>query len=352
MSNPGVTEAVDRLSLSKFDLLIDVRSPGEFAEDHIPGAVNLPVLDNDERAQVGTIYVQQSRFLARRIGAALVARNVARHLDTVLSDKPSTFHPMIYCWRGGQRSNSMAIILAQVGWRVSVLKGGYKTYRRATQGRLYESALPFRFVLLDGGTGSGKTAILRRAGMLGAQVIDLEGIARHRGSLFGAVAEPQPSQKWFESLLLDQLDRFDPAKPVLLEAESNKVGNRSLPPSLWQAMQAARRIELVVPLEARAEYLVRAYPDIIADRPRLERILAQLEVYPGRKRLAAWRELAEAGDFRELVQQVVELHYDPAYTHSRKRDERPRLATLNLPSLDEAAIDLAARQIAEQLSTL
>jgi tRNA 2-selenouridine synthase len=279
-----------------------------------------------------------------------VARNVAQHLETALSDKPSSFHPLVYCWRGGQRSNAMATILAQVGWRTSVLKGGYKTYRRTVQHRLYDLAFPFRVVLLDGGTGSGKTAILKRAAALGVQVIDLEGLAKHRGSLFGAVNEPQPSQKWFESLLLDHLNRFDPAKLVLLEAESNKVGNRSLPPSLWQAMCAASRIELIAPLGARADYLMRAYPDIIADRPRLEGILSRLEVYPGRKRLEAWREQADAGNFQELVRQVVELHYDPTYTHSRKRDQRPRIATIDLPVLDDTALDRAAQQIAGRLT--
>ena len=206
MSNPGVTEAVESASLAQFDMIIDVRSPGEFAEDHVPGAVNLPVLDDAERAIIGTTYVQESRFLARRMGAALVARNVAHHLDTVLADMPPTFAPLVYCWRGGQRSNAMALILAQVGWRTMVLKGGYKTYRRSAQRRLYESDLDLRLVLLEGGTGSAKTAILRHVAALGGQVIDLEEIARHRGSLFGALANtPQPSQKWFE---------FLPARPV------------------------------------------------------------------------------------------------------------------------------------------
>jgi tRNA 2-selenouridine synthase len=168
MSNPGITDAVDRASLARFDMIIDVRSPAEFAEDHVPGAANLPVLDNDERALIGTTYVQESRFLARRMGAALVARNVARHLDTALKDAPPTFRPLIYCWRGGQRSNAMALILAQVGWRTTVLQGGYKTYRRNVQRRLYDEALGFRLILLDGNTGCGKTDILNRAAANGS----------------------------------------------------------------------------------------------------------------------------------------------------------------------------------------
>ena len=346
MSNPGVTEAVDHASLDQFDMIIDVRSPGEFAEDHVPGAVNLPVLDNVERAIVGTTYVQESRFLARRIGAAMVARNVARHLDTALADRPPTFRPLVYCWRGGQRSNAMALILAQVGWRTMVLKGGYKTYRRAAQHRLYETDLNLRLILLEGGTGSAKTAILKRVAALGEQVIDLEEIARHRGSLFGALTNtPQPSQKWFESSLLDQLQRLDPARPVLMESESSKIGNRTLPPAVWQAMLQAGRIQLSAPIEARADYLVKAYPDVIADRALLEHVLTRLEVYPGRKQLANWRTLADAGDFTELVRQVVERHYDPSYMRFNKRDARPKLGEITLPALDETAQQDAAAQI-------
>jgi tRNA 2-selenouridine synthase len=347
MTNPGSTNAVDWKSLSQFDMIIDVRSPGEFAEDHIPGAINLPVLDNEERAIVGTTYVQESRFLARRIGAAMVARNVARHLDTALSDKPPTFRPLVYCWRGGQRSNAMALILAQVGWRTLVLTGGYKTYRRAVQKRLYAEPLGLRLILIDGGTGSAKTDILNRAAARGSQILDLEALALHRGSLFGAISgRPQPSQKWFESSLHDQLARMDPARPVLVEAESSKVGNRTLPPALWQAMREAPRIELAAPIDARADYLLQTYPDVVADRALLETVLSKLEVYPGRKQLESWRLLADAGQFHDLVREVVERHYDPSYARSSNRDTRPRIETVMLSSLDEAERDRAADRIA------
>lgn len=351
MSNPGITEAVDPVSLGTYDMIIDVRSPAEFAEDHVPGAVNLPVLDNDERAIVGTTYVQESRFLARRMGAALVAKNIGRHLEGALADMGPNFKPLVYCWRGGQRSNSMALVLAQVGWRVMVLTGGYKTYRRALQKRLYDEELGLRFVLLEGGTGTGKTEILNRVGAMGAQVIDLEGIARHRGSLFGALAgTPQPSQKWFETCVFDQLARMDPARPVLAEAESSKIGNRTLPPAVWQAMERAPRIVLSAPIEVRADYLVRSYPDVIADRGLLEQVLSRLEVYPGRKQLATWRELADVGAYAELVRHVVERHYDPSYARFSGRDQRPKVATLELDALDDAAQDVAARRIAGLLS--
>lgn len=350
MTNPATTDNIDPGSLSEFDMIIDVRSPGEFAEDHIPGAMNLPVLNNEERVAVGTMYVQESRFLARRVGAAMVARNVARHLETALADKPANFRPLVYCWRGGQRSNSMATILAQIGWRTIVLQGGYKTYRRAVQKRLYDDELGYRLVLLDGGTGCGKTSILNRAADLGVQTIDLEALARHRGSLFGALAGvSQPSQKWFESVLLAALNSLDPGRPVLVEAESNKIGSRTLPPAIWQAMLGAPRIELSAPISLRAKYLLDAYPEIVADRSLLEAALSRLEVYPGRKRLETWRLMADAGEFLELIREVVERHYDPSYTRFSRNNPRTILGTVALGSLDEASQTSAAREIAAMI---
>ncbi|MBV8684102.1 MAG: tRNA 2-selenouridine(34) synthase MnmH, partial [Caulobacteraceae bacterium] len=222
-----LTEATpDRLAA--FDAIIDVRTPAEFADDHVPGAVNLPVLSNEERAQVGTIYVQESRFKARRIGAAIIARNVATHLEDALADKPGSFAPLVYCWRGGQRSGAMATILDQIGWRVTVLTGGYRTYRRRVTTALYEAEPSLKVVLIDGQTGVAKTDILGRLAARGVQALDLEGLAAHRGSLFGALTQPQPPQKLFESRLLAAMEGFDLTRPVVVEAESSKVGELNL----------------------------------------------------------------------------------------------------------------------------
>lgn len=334
-----------------FDDIVDVRSPAEFAEDHVPGAISLPVLDDDERARVGTIYVRESRFLARRVGAALVARNIAHHLDEGLKDKPGSWAPLVYCWRGGQRSNAMATVLEQVGWRPSVLAGGYKTYRRRVTAALYEAEPDFQVVLLDGYTGVAKTEVLRRLAALGVQTLDLEGLAAHRGSLFGGLpGAPQPSQKGFESALLARIDALDRGRPVVVEAESSKVGELNLPPMPWKAMLAAPRIELAAPREARARYLTRAYGDIIADPAALDATLAKLPAHHGHERLGEWRALARAGDYTALAAGLVEHHYDPAYARSRRKDPRPCAETIVLDDLDPASLDAAATRIAARLN--
>lgn len=341
-----VIQEADRRTLASFDAVIDVRSPGEFAEDHVSGAVNLPVLDNEERARVGTIYVQDSRFRARRIGAALIARNVARHLDTALADKPASFRPLIYCWRGGMRSGAMATILSQIGWRTAVLAGGYKTYRRYVRSRLYDSDQTLRVILLAGPTGSGKTEVLQRLAARGVQTIDLEALAAHRGSLFGAGAEMQPSQKLFESRLLAALDQLDLTRPVVVEAESSKVGDRMIAPVLWRAMISAPRILLDAPPLERARYLVRSYADIAADRARLDDALARLPGQPGKKALEHWRMLADAAQFEALAADLIGEHYDPAYQRADKRDSRAQLGRVALPDLGAASLEAAAEQVA------
>ncbi len=347
-----VTSA-DPAGFAGFDDIVDVRSPAEFAEDHVPGAINLPVLDNDERARVGTIYVQESRFLARRIGAALVARNIARHLDEGLRDKPGSWAPLVYCWRGGQRSNAMATVLEQVGWRPSVLGGGYKTYRRRVTAALYDAEPDFRVILLDGYTGVAKTEVLGRLEALGVQTLDLEGLAAHRGSLFGALpGQPQPHQKGFESALLARIDALDRSRPVVVEAESSKVGELNVPPMLWKAMLAAPRIELAAPFMARARYLTEAYSDIIADPERLEQVLTHLPVHHGREQLESWRAQARGHDYIALAGDLIARHYDPAYERSRRKETRPCLETVALEDLQDASLDAAAARISARVSRL
>jgi tRNA 2-selenouridine synthase len=337
----------DTASLAGVDMVIDARSPAEFAEDRVPGAVNLPVLSDVERVEVGTLYVA-SRFEARRLGAALVARNIARHLEGALADKPDDFRPLVYCWRGGQRSHAFATVLSQVGWRTSLLQGGYRTYRRMVQDRLYGHAPSPRFVLIDGNTGTGKTAVLQRLAARGLQVLDLEGLAEHRGSLLGGYADrPQPGQKLFESRLTEALDRLDLNRTIVAEAESSKIGERMIPPLVWRGMQTAPRIELVAEPADRARFLVSAYSDVIADPAGLAVLVQRLPTHPSRERLATWEAMIGAGDFEALATALMALHYDPAYARSSKKETRTRLGEVAVRPQDEASLDAAADAVAD-----
>ena len=327
-------------TLAAFHAVIDTRSPSEFAEDHIPGAINLPVLSDAERAQVGTLYAA-SRFEARRLGAALVARNIAAHLEGALAGRPADFKPLVHCWRGGQRSHAMATVLSQVGWRTALLVGGYRTYRHRVQAALYDTGPVLKAVLIDGNTGTGKTDLLHRLLARGLQVIDLEGLANHRGSLFGDRG-PQPGQKLFESRLLAQIEALDPARPVVVEAESSKVGQRMVPPILWRAMQAAPRIELVASAEDRARYLVGAYRDIVADRAALDAVLDRLPAHASPERHKTWGAMADAGDFEALATALMAFHYDPAYARSAKKETRRLLGTVRVTPLDDSRQEAAA----------
>ena len=314
-----------------FDDVIDVRSPAEFAEDHVPGAINLPALSNEERAEVGTIYVQDSPFKARKIGAALVARNVARHLETELADRDGGWRPLVYCWRGGQRSGSVATILKAVGWRAETIEGGYQTYRRLVHDTVYNGTIPHQVVLLDGNTGTAKTDILARAATRSVQVLDLEGLAHHRGSLLGGLPGGQPGQKAFESAIACTLARLDPARPVLVEAESSKVGDLIVPPALWGAMKQARRVEVSAPVGARAAYLVEAYADMIRQTVVLREKLDQLRRHRGAAVVEHWQGLLEAGDHVGLARSLIETHYDPAYAKSRAVHDPDFMATIEAP---------------------
>ncbi|WP_238368035.1 tRNA 2-selenouridine(34) synthase MnmH [Mesobacterium pallidum] len=329
-----------------FDSIIDVRSPAEYVEDHVPGAISLPVLDNEERAQVGTIYKQESPFTARKLGAALVARNAARHLQGPLADKDGGWRPLVYCWRGGQRSGSFSVILAQVGWRSDVVQGGYKAYRKLVVQAMHEAPLPHRLVLIDGLTGTGKTDLLALLAETGAQVVDLEGIGRHRGSLFGGMPGGQPAQKMFESRLAMAFGALDPARPVFVEAESAKVGDLLVPPSVWKAMQAAPRIELAAPVAARAAYTVTAYDDIVADRAALGAVLDQLRPYQPRELIARWHGLAQAGEMQALAAELMAQHYDPRYIRAQGK-VGARIGVVEMADVSPASLRGAVPRVLE-----
>ncbi|MCX7564730.1 tRNA 2-selenouridine(34) synthase MnmH [Sulfitobacter sp. F26169L] len=329
------------------DTIIDVRAPSEFAEDHVPEAVNLPVLSDAERSRVGTIYTRQSAFLARKTGAALVAANAARHLQGPLAQMGGDWQPLIYCWRGGQRSGAFATILDQVGWRVHLIEDGYRSYRRQVNKMLYDTPLPHRIMLVDGGTGTAKTALLHHLRGEGAQILDLEGLAGHRGSLFGALDVAQPSQKMFETRLAAALRSLDPTRLTWVEGESSKVGARVIPPVVWAAMHRAPRIEVSAPVGARAAFLSTAYADLTQDTDALIALIDQLRGYHPAEVIADWQALARADNWQALAAQLMIHHYDPRYTKSQARAaEKPQqvvLGDLTADTLAQTARDLIAR---------
>jgi tRNA 2-selenouridine synthase len=309
--------------LQAFDAILDARSPSEFAEDHLPGAINAPVLDDEERALVGTIYKQHSAFEAKRAGAPLVSRNIARHIETLFADRPREWRPLVYCWRGGGRSGSLAHVLRQVGWDARRLEGGYKAFRKQVVTDLDELPGRFGFRVVCGATGSGKSRLLESLLEAGAQVLDLEVLAAHRGSVLGDLPDaPQPTQKSFETSLWTALSGFDPSRPVFVESESKKVGNLRVPDTLITRMRDSECVRLEAGQRERVALLREDYAHF-ESRPRaLAEKLDCLAPLHGAERISQWKTLLEAGDWDSLVRDLLESHYDPAYRKSLLRNYR------------------------------
>lgn len=306
--------------LAAFDEIIDVRSPSEYAEDHIPGAINCPVLDDDQRAEVGTLYKQVSPFEAKKIGAALVSENIARHLRQRFLDRPKHWKPLIYCWRGGDRSGSMTTIFRAIGWPAGQLDGGYKAWRTHVVTRLQELPAALNFRVITGATGSAKTCVLQDIAKLGEQVLDLEMLARHKGSVLGLLPDqPQPSQKGFETALLQALQAFDPARPVYVEAESRKIGRLHLPDALLERIRDGECVHIEADIAARVDFLLRDYDYFLSRPALLDQRLQALSGLQSRETLSRWQQMIAAGQWAALVGELLELHYDPLYRRSQSR---------------------------------
>lgn len=345
--------------LQEFDEIVDVRSPSEFAEDHVPGAVNCPVLDDAERVHVGTLY-KQSPFEAKKIGAVLVARNIARHVEQNWLAKPKSWHPLIYCWRGGQRSGAMTHTLRQIGFAAEQLQGGYKSYRHHVLQQLHILPAKISFRVLCGLTGSGKSRLLAALQERGAQVLDLEALARHRGSVLGdmpadaqpaqggsvAATLPQPAQKGFDSQVLARLESFDPEVPVYVESESKKIGLLRVPDTLIEAMWASPCIRVECATDLRVALLREEYAHFLLDPATLRQQLDRLRGKYSHLLLAHWHALCEAQAWDEFIAELLERHYDPAYnksigSHYPGYESAPRL-TLN--GLSESVFSALAEE--------
>ena len=323
-------------SKDAYDCVIDVRAPSEFAEDHIPGAINLPVLSDRERAEVGTIYKQFDPFTARKRGAVLTNRNIAAHIE-MLNEHAKSWRPLVYCWRGGQRSGSMALVMNEIGWPVSIISGGYKAYRRHVQEQLSRILPQIQLLVLAGPTGCGKTKLLKILRGHGHQVLDLEALARHRGSLLGQEPdEPQPSQKLFESRLFEALSYLDLKKPILIESESSKIGEVHVPKALFQNLITSRVIAFTCDRSKRAAFLLEQYQHL-TQRPEItQQLIQRLEFRHGKEQIAYWTKLIEEQCWDQLAESLLEQHYDPAYDRSQKRLQVTAQYELEQPGLPES----------------
>ena len=334
--------------MTGFDEVIDVRSPAEYAEDHIQGAINCPALDNAERARIGTLYKQVSPFAARKAGAVLILRHIAEHIEQRFLDRDRGWRPLVYCWRGGKRSGGFTHVLRQIGWDACALEGGYKAYRRFVAAELQSRPRQFHFRVVCGATGSGKSRVLQALGSLGAQVLDLEEIAAHKGSVLGDLPDaPQPTQKMFESRLHAALREVDASRPVFVEAESRRIGALQVPAGLIEAMRASPCVRIEATLAARVRFLLGDYDYFLADPARLKARIDCLRGLQSGETLERWMTLIDDGHWAALVGELLARHYDPLYYRSQDKNyvhypEAPGLAT---DDLSPAGVTRLAQQI-------
>lgn len=306
-------------------LLLDVRTPAEFAKGHIPGAVNLPLFSDAERVVIGTLYVQKGRQYAVDEGIRILGPRLWDYISearSVASGKPLC----VYCWRGGTRSGFVSWLLDMGGMEVSRLKGGYKAFRRYGESLISDTSWPF--VVLGGATGCGKTPILHELRHLGEQVLDLEALAHHKGSAFGAIGQPpQPTTEQFINLLYHELTMLDPTRRIWVESESKLIGKVFIPDILWQTICRAPMMRLDIPLEVRAEHIVAEYGTAPVSElmDSFERITKRL----GSEQKQRAQEALLSGDLRTAVS-IALTYYDKAYNRSLSNDFGTPVHTLSI----------------------
>jgi tRNA 2-selenouridine synthase len=336
--------------LGDFSDVIDARSEGEYFEDHLPGAVNWPSLHDDERKLVGTQYKQISAFEAKKLGAALVAKNIAAHIERDVLAKPKEWQPLVYCWRGGKRSGSLALILDQIGFKVTLVDGGYKAFRAAMVLNLPQLAATHSYRVICGTTGSGKTRLLQALRARGAQVLDLEAIASHRSSVLGVIpGSPQPSQKAYDRMIWAALKSFDTSRPVYIESESKKVGNVAIPEGLITAMRSAPCLQLQLSEDERVALLLEDYDFFVRDIEFFCDRLGALTQARGKQTVLSWQTRARSGDVASVVRELLVDHYDPVYLQSMQRnfEHYPQADVLRPKDHSVGAMDALAREMFE-----
>jgi len=334
--------------LEKISQIIDARSPSEFAHDRLPGAVNWPVLNDEERALIGTMYKQVNSFEAQKKGAGLVAANIARHIEERVLQLPRDWQPLLYCWRGGKRSGSLATILGAIGFRVHLLEGGYKAFRTAIIADIPRSIQNLNFRVVCGPTGSGKTLLLHKLKEQGAQVLDLEQIASHRSSVLGKIpGTQQPSQKAFETSLWFALNQFDSSKIIYVESESRKIGNLNVPESLIKQMRSSPCVDLQLPLSERVKLLLDEYKFFVEDGELFTQRLQALVPLLGKEVISRWEDWIQAQETPKVVQELLSLHYDPAYSGSiaRNFEQFASAKACQIKSYSEQEFTLAAQEL-------
>lgn len=340
--------------LDSFDTIIDARSEAEFALDHLPGAVNWPTLNDEERELIGTMYVQVNQFEAKKRGAAIAARNIASHIEREVIDKPREWKPVAYCWRGGKRSGSLSLVLNQIGFRMTLVEGGYKAFRAAMLIDIADKVSQLNFQVVCGTTGSGKTRLLQALAEVGAQVLDLEDLAQHRSSVLGALpGQPQPTQKRFDTLIWDNLRRFDPQRPVFIESESKKVGNVAVPVSLVERMRASPCWDLTLPMAERVALLLEDYDFFVKDSVHFCNRLDALADFRGKSVVQAWKEQVAVGNLEPVVQDLLTQHYDPVYLQSMQRNflQYPKAIAITSGDRSFSSMKLLALSMLKQIGT-
>jgi tRNA 2-selenouridine synthase len=331
---------------SSYACVIDVRSPSEYADDHIPNSINLPVLTDQQRHEVGLAHKEHGAFVGSRLGAPFVSANIASHLTNVLNDKPRDWRPLVYCWRGGQRSNSLATVLARVGWQTDLLEGGYRAYRRSII-QFLEHLPPLDFRVVTGRTGSAKSRLLSTLSARGQQVLDLEGLAQHKGSVLGDLPhESQPSQRLFESRLAAALAKFDFARPVYVESESKKIGKVHIPDPLMKNIRSGKIIKVNASVHWRADFLLNDYDYFVKAQDQLFAQLDCLIPLHGHEKISGWKSLAKQGEWVKFVSALLTDHYDPAYDRAiGKNYTQSHYSDVTLHGELSTTLGLAANQI-------